>query len=555
MREVNKVFTANADKIIAAAKELNFWQKRLGTVRRETAIAIRDDLGLSIKSAELIAWLDANKPVKKTAAKKSHIQEALEDLEPTFAGSVNGRKFKELPDGTYIITAAQNNTTPHPVFNTLEKLAARYQAKLCVMPIKYTTVLQGRERKNPVYNGDIVPYMLDDIDTWLGGEGSVLMANSAQILPTAKQPINAAERLNMGESMTIVASPRRQLKTLARQKNGAHRWVYTTGVCTMMHYTDSRAGAEAEAEHCLGAVLVEVHDGMINHRRLTADSSGVIIDMGNVFYPDGDITPYTEAFQQRPTLVLGDLHCEKMCLDSWNRAVNQANDIAPRLIVVHDSLDFMSRNHHNREDWTFLYQMQDRAVIDDLTDVIHKLNELAEVAPLFVVESNHDLAIDNWVRDNKFDVRKDPKNARTYHALMLAYIEAMDDNSFGDLAKMDLAFRGLADRLPELSENITFGKIDSQQLEYGYDCGMHGHMGTSGARGSAVSFKKMRIKTVTGHTHSPLEDFNTVVVGVTGSMEMGYNKGGTTWDRANAVIYPNSTHQLLPTYLIGEQQY
>ena len=99
------------------------------------------------------------------------------------------------------------------------------------------------------------------------------------------------------------------------------------------------------------------------------------------------------------------------------------------------------------------------------------------------------------------------------------------------------------------------GKIDEENLCFGYDVGMHGHVGTGGARGSAVSFKKMRIKTVTGHTHSPFEDHNTVVVGVTGSMEMGYNKGGTTWDRANAIVYPNGTHQLIPTYAIGEVQY
>lgn len=551
---MQNVIETNATKILKLATGLNFWGKRLDSVRRECAIAIRDQLSLDIHSDIICTWLDDNKPVKQHA-NKSHTQQANQDIEPTFAGSEVGREFDTLDDGIYIITAGQNNTTPHPVLNTLVSIAKAYDAEFGIMPIKYTTTLQGLERKKPTFHTDVKKHLLEYTDTWLGGEGCVLLANSAQIIPTAKQPINAAERLNTGESITVVASPRRQSKTLPRQKNGAFRWVYTTSICTQMHYTDSRAGAEAEAEHCYGGLLLEVRNGYIKHRRLVADQSGVIIDNGSVFYPNGDIKAYNDVFNQLPTIVLGDLHCEKMCEDSWERAINMCSINNVRQIIVHDALDFMSRNHHNREDWTFLYQMQDRTVIDDLSDVINRLNELAAIAPVYVVESNHDLAIDNWVRDNKFDVRKDPQNARTYHALMLAYIEAMDNNELDNFAKMDLAFRALADKLPELSSNIVFGKIDNEMLAFGYDVGMHGHIGTGGARGSAISFKKMRIKTVTGHTHSPFEDHNTIVVGVTGSMEMGYNKGGTTWDRANALIYPNSTHQLLPVYMIGEDQY
>ncbi|QQO38523.1 putative A1 protein [Vibrio phage VPG01] len=552
---MSKLLVENKAQILKLAKGENFWGKRLDSKRREVAISIRDALKLEgVHSSELVEFLDDNKPVKKVQ-QKSHSQQAQADIEPTFAGSLQGRDYENLDDGIYILTAAQNNTKPHPVLNTLLSMAKEYNAEFGIMPIKYTTTLQGLERKKPSFHSDVKKHLLDNVDTWLGGEGNVLLANSAQILPTAKQPINAAERLNTGESITVVASPRRQTKTLSRQKNGSHRWVYTTSVCTLKHYTDSRAGAEAEAEHCFGGVLIEVKNGMVNHRRLVADENGVIIDNGSVFFPDGSIKAYNDVFDNQPVIVLGDLHCEKMCDDSFDRAIKWAYANNPKMIVVHDALDFMSRNHHNREDWTFLYQMQDRAVIEDLTDVINYLNRLAEVAPVFIVESNHDLALDSWLRDNKFDVRKDPKNARTYHALMLAYIEAMDNGTFGDLAKMDLAFAALADQLPELSSNIEFGKIDEQRLAYGFDVSMHGHVGTGGARGSAVSFKKMRIKTITGHTHSPFEDNNTVVVGVTGSMEMGYNKGGTTWDRANAIVYPNSTCQLIPMYLIGEQQY
>lgn len=550
----------NLDQLIHLAVDLSFYNKRIRQSRLAVADQIISEMGWTqrdIESGELVDLLLASRPTKK-AAEKSSKAKAEQDIVPTFNGLSSKPTFDSLDDGRYIVTAAQNNTTPHATLKTLENIANVLDAELLIMPIKYTTTLQGLERKKPSYHADVKKHLIDEGDVWLGGEGDVLLATTCQILPTAKQPINSAEQANTGESMTVVASPKRQSKTLARQANGAHRWAYTTSVCTNIHYTDSRAGRDAISEHCYGGLFIEVKDGYITHRRLVADESGTIIDNNLVYSPDGQFDTYSNVFpldNERPVIVLGDLHCEKMCDDSFNRAVNFASNRQPKLIVLHDALDFMSRNHHNRDDWTFLYQMQDRQVLDDLRDVINYINKLAAIAPVYIVESNHDLALDRWLRDTRYDVRKDPKNARTFHALCLAYLESLDNGTFEDLAKLDLALLALSDQLPELSPNVEFGQVDKEKFIYGYEFSMHGDKGTGGARGSKNAFKKMRIKSVTGHTHSPLEDCDTVVVGVTGSLYMGYNKGGTSWDRANAIVYPNSTHQLIPMYKIGETQY
>lgn len=547
----------NREQLINLATDLSFYNKRIRQSRLAVADQLVSEMGWTqsdIESSELADWLLANRPIKKAATKSSKAK-AEEDIAPTFNGLTSKPTFDNLDDGRYIVTAAQNNTTPHPSLKTLEAVARDLDAELLIMPIKYTTTLQGLERKKPSYHADVKKHLLDGEDIWLGGEGDVLLATTCQILPTAKQPINSAEQANTGESMTIVASPKRQLKTLARQANGSHRWAYTTSVCTNIHYTDSRAGRDATSEHSYGGLFIEVKDGFITHRRLVSDDSGVIIDNSSVYFPNGDVEAYCDVFNEQPVVVLGDLHCEKMCNDSFSRAIDWTAGVNPRLIVLHDALDFMSRNHHNRDDWTFLYQMQERQVIDDLRDVIDHINEIATIAPVYIVESNHDLALDRWLRDTRYDVRKDPQNAHTFHALCLAYLESLDNGTFEDLAKLDLALLALSDKLPELSPNVEFGQVDKEKFIYGYELSMHGDKGTGGARGSKNALKKMRIKSVTGHTHSPLEDCDTVTVGVTGSLYMGYNKGGTAWDRANAVIYPNSTHQLVPMYLIGETQY
>lgn len=87
------------------------------------------------------------------------------------------------------------------------------------------------------------------------------------------------------------------------------------------------------------------------------------------------------------------------------------------------------------------------------------------------------------------------------------------------------------------------------------ELGQHGHLGTGGARGSLQSFIKYRMPTITGHTHSPERAGQNLVVGVTGSLEMGYNKGGSKWDRANAFVFDNGLTTLEPLYAIGENQY
>lgn len=552
------IIKSNLPAIIKEAVELNFDGKRIRKTRLNCAAEILVNLGLQkeVETGVLVDSLTehfAAEKAKKAAAKKQVKKAEAVEIAPTFNGQMKTRdQLTEVLKGQcFIVTGAQNNTTVHPVLNALKAIAEQHDAEILAMPIKYTTTLEGLERKKPTYAKEVRAMLLDE-NVYLGSFGGVKLAVDAAILPTAKQPINAAERLNNGESITVVASPRNQLKTLARMKNDAHRWAYSTMVCTQMHYTDSRAGAEAEADHHFGGLFIRVNeDGTITHRQLVANEFGDIVDEGYIY--DGAKGEIHHA--EQPCVVLGDLHCEKMCEANWYRTLDWLQGVNPKNIAIHDALDMMSRNHHNREDDQFIYQMGQRAVIDDIADVVKHLNEVAKLASgkVYVVQSNHDLALDSWLASKYYDVKADPINAKTYYALKLAVLDMIDDGD--DLVKLDLAIQVLADKLPELADNIVFGKVDELEQWFGVEVSMHGHLGTSGARGSVNSFKKMGRPTVTGHTHSPFRDGKNVVVGVCGSLEMGYNKGGTMWDRANAIINTNDTVQLVPTYAIGEFQY
>lgn len=552
MKQVKNLAQEMQTSLLALAlHEFNFYGKRTRDTRLATAEKILREVDLisAVECSDLVEWLAENKPAPEPKAMAEKKQVA--PSEPTINGELEHRdNLMEVIDGDcFIISSAQNNTAPHPFLKSLEKLADFLSGRLILMPVKYTTTLESLERKTPHYHKQVKPYLIDD-NAWLGGKGKVRLAVGANILPTAKQPINTAGNLNNGESLTIVASPKKQMKTLPRPKDGAHRWVYTTGSCTQRHYTDTRAGEEGCNSHVFGALVVQIVDGLIYHTEIQADESGAFY-FGMFKF---DVDKVAE-IHQTPALVLGDLHCEKMCISSLSRAMAQIEEYQPQQVILHDTLDFMSRNHHNRGSGRFLYQMGTRAVLDDLNDTVAIINRIASATDsVFIVCSNHDLALDSWLDCPHYKADQDVVNAKMYYFLKHAILEYIDAGT-DDLVMMELALTQLVEQLDApLADNVTFGRLDMSHKIQGFECGSHGHQGNGGARGSQRAFKLYQMPWISGHTHSPARDGDVITVGVTGSLEMGYNKGGTTWDRANALIYPNQTAVLLPTYAIGENQ-
>jgi hypothetical protein len=77
------------------------------------------------------------------------------------------------------------------------------------------------------------------------------------------------------------------------------------------------------------------------------------------------------------------------------------------------------------------------------------------------------------------------------------------------------------------------------------ECGMHGHLGANGARATPTQFARAGAKSNTGHTHSPKILDGAYVAGVSGKLDMGYNKGLSSWAHAHIVTYPNGKRAIL----------
>ncbi|CAL9990437.1 DNA transfer protein [Vibrio phage D260] len=535
-------------RIIALAMDENFYGKRKRLSRLEVCDKVCDELELTqdqLPSAEMCDWLLENKPVKKAAKKASIIPE---ELEPVFEGASCSRDdaLEVLEDGTYIITSVQNNTTPHASFYGLEWLAKRCGAALLAMPIHYVRNLDKKDRKNVKYHADVKQYLLDN-DVFLGSKNGVRLAVNANIVVTAKQPINNAEQLNAGEALTIVASPRSQVRSLQRAKNQSEKYAMTSKCSTLRHYANDRIASESEKDHWFGGIMVCVDNGSLTIKQIESNERGDVMLDGQLFTSKGESLDV-----ELEAIVLGDIHCEKSDPVVWNDTISLMNAYQPDTVVLHDLFDMMSRNHHNRESGKFLYEMGNRTVLEDLQDVAQTLADVSPyVRKVFVVASNHNLALDTWLDDNKYNPSKDPLNAKLYHLLKFALLEMMDNGDESQVLEMAMRELDKQSLLTiEMPDNIVFGDLDELKMLGGHDCGQHGHIGAGGARGSIKTFKRYSVPNVTGHTHSGARDGHALIVGVKGAYDMGYNKGHTRWTRDDAFIYDNGMSYLQPQYAL-----
>jgi hypothetical protein len=534
---MNKKQKAAAQK---AAQDLNFYGKRLRDKRLQCCERMISENPLlnGLDASVLEDWLLDNQPAKPEKAKREKAAGTDKPAAATIAAGVAA--LPQLPalvtSDRVIITAAQNNTAPDPaVWAELQRVAAALDAQIIVCPIWYNknAFSAAAESEKEYFDPAFTPY-LQTADFSLF-DGRAIVHAAAAILATAKQPVTTPARLNAGELVTVAPATKQQMRTLPRSPAMPVKEAWTTGTVTGINYTRSRAGTEAAADHCFGGVLLEMgEDGKLASYNLTY-KAGSIACIG---------------LDQPAVVVLGDLHCERKDPAIWSETLHYLNCSQPSLIVVHDILHFETASHHNRNKGDHLYRMQDRLVLDDLRTVIEDLNTLAEIAPTMIVESNHNSALDNWLHDLSYQPKRDPKQAKLYYLLNYLFTDAVDQGV--ERTALQLAFENLDrfDALPELSDAVTWGRKDVSFMSHGFELSQHGHHGQNGASGSASQFKRWQVPMVTGHTHSPLIDGGRnplFTVGVTASLDQGYNRGGaSTWNQSHAAIYDNGSAQIIP---------
>lgn len=458
----------------------------------------------------------------------------------------------------WIFTCAQNNTKVNSeVWRSLKALSNHYGAQLVVSTFEYdlsshtSSEKPGTKHPNKElwFSPAVVPYVVNERMQVAKG---LEWCGELQILPTAKRPISGFEAYT-GRNSCIIPHPKFALESVASGKYEGTKLIFTTGCVTERNYIQKKAGQLAQFHHGFGGLLVEVaEDGSWYCRQLNATETGVIYDL-DVRVSKGKVSTGNRV----EAIVWGDAHVRRADpvvsnlawgsdYSRWEQE-SMIDTLRPKYQFMHDLVDFRSRNHHEINNGRKRFERFVAGGPED--DVKAELQEAAKALWLrgrdfcqtIVVDSNHDRALLKWL--DTADYRQDPKNALTFLQLQSwVYQETAKGN---EPAVFENAMRsvGAPDKVRFLKQDESF--IICPDANGGIECGMHGDLGVNGGRGSAIGFARMGRKSIVGHGHSTAIVDGVYIVGHSAKVDLGYNKGPSSWSHSHCVVYPNGKRAIV----------
>lgn len=451
----------------------------------------------------------------------------------------------------YVLTSAQNNTHVHEaVWLNVLAMASHYDAELIVGTYSYNKSAYGAKavkRGAKVEHGDEVwydPQLTEHIvDEPVQLAPGLVWCGELNIIPTSMDPLSQLEAYN-GRQSNVVPHAKFAIDCVASLGDEATKFNYTTGTVTQRNYLQKKIGLLSERYHGYGALLVEVlPSGRWYVRQLEAAPDGSIRDL-KLKALDGEVT----SGHPISAIVWGDVHERVMCPMTrklaWGKG-GMLDALRPSLQVLHDLIDFRSRNHHEQKDPLALYNKWKsgaESVSDEVRDTVRFVNDEAvrDWCETVVAPSNHHEAFTRWLKEA--DWQRDPVNARLYHEAWLALLDGEEDIFAWACrqAGVDASVRFL-----ETDESL----VVAEDAEHGgTEVGMHGHLGPDGARGNAKSFSKLGRRSMIGHMHKAGLRLFVWVVGTSSRMRIGYNRGPSSWSSTHGILYPEGTGTLVTMY-------
>ncbi len=434
----------------------------------------------------------------------------------------------------YVITSVQNNVPLNRNFvKSLRHYCHHYSADLIVIPMYYK-LYSGVPVWPSELNGHYLSRQLSLNDN-LEVRGDVFIA------ATAKNPLAGLDNISRQKS-AIFGHSQLQMKMIATPKKELPKMLHTTGSLSEKAYSKTRAGIIGDFHHSHSALIVEIDGDTFHVRQLNADDKGCFHDLDLKVTPRG-----IKSGVRVSAVVFGDIHARfldpNVKAATWTNKDSIIKTLNPEHEVLHDVIDFYSRNHHHKGN-TFLNYLKHHKKTDSVAQEIQELGEIhnelwsRKDTRYHYISSNHHDAITRWL--NEADPRQDPENAHFYHSLMAQMLGSTDIVGHAP-DPLQLCLRLL---IKNYKDTHFWGR-DERFILHGIDLTNHGDKGSNGARGSAASFAKAGYKTVTGHTHTPQIEKGAYVVGCSCVLDMEYNTGYSSWLHTHCVIYPNGKRALI----------
>lgn len=450
----------------------------------------------------------------------------------------------------FVVTYGQNDTPVHLGFyNALQKYLSANNAELIVYKGKYrnpTSIIESN-KEDVSWDYRLSPYLLET-ERRLNDKVTIYPAFTS---PTAVRPLSGFDTIT-GNRSGIFPHPKYQMKTVPTPSQSLPKILSTTGAITVSNYSQSKAGTKGDFHHIIGAVVVEIVDDKKFHiRQISADKDGSFFDIAG-----GKIKKYSSegitSKHRLDSLVLGDLHFPFIDKDAFAASVNQVEILKPKNLFLHDVLDCWSVNHHERGNRFLNTAKLNHGVMNIEKEVDGAVNLIAHLAKkvdgsTHIISSNHDDALDRWLHDEKLDNLG--INSAYFHYLSYNKHKSVKPVSTGFSFVDAFQFSAQEKLLNKFGEDVTkkvaFLKRDKSLMINGIEYSYHGDQGASGARGSALGFTKVGVKSVIAHSHSPCVIENVYQVGVIGLIPLGYAKGCSGWLHTNCFTYENGKRTLI----------
>lgn len=451
----------------------------------------------------------------------------------------------------YILTSAQNNTHLHEcLWNNLLALQEHYDAELLVGTYSYNlnaygplSVKRGTSKKGDRelwFDERCQPFISD---SHLEIAKGLVWCGEMNVTPTATDPLSGLETYS-GRKSGIFPHAKHAMRSIATMSGEGVKINYTTGTITQRNYIQKKAGLVASHHHTYGAIIVEVDcEGHWWVRQLQADKNGDIYDL-SILVSGGVV----HQKQRVEAITWGDLHATILDGSVGVLALGKGGMLEvlrPKYQFIHDLMEGASVNHHAAKDphekfKTFLRGFDFvEAELSSTAQLLRSYNR--KNTQTVVVDSNHDHWFFKWLKEH--DYRSDPRNALLFLEAQTNVYKSMLLNEKFNLTEWLMRRHNCPDETKFLVTDESF-KICNGRIE----AGMHGHLGPNGARGSASNLRKVGRRANIGHIHSAGIYDGLFVAGTSTCLNMGYNRGPSSWTHSHIVTYPNGKRCIVTMY-------
>lgn len=363
---------------------------------------------------------------------------------------------------------------------------------------------------------------------------------------SAKQllPLTGSTRLGQKLGSMVMASPKQFLQYVPNSNDNTEipRAIMTTGAITKSDYhtemyMSERLACYADADHTLGAVIVEIKNNKtFFFRHVQFDKkTGSFCDLDKKYNASGKIEKVSAALVQ-----LADYHV----LSTDPLAKKMAKDIVdlvkPDILTLEDFLDGITINPHERKNVVALSKKSKLNLLDldhELAANKKEIDDLCKwpVKQLVFKYGNHEDFLKRWLCDGAF--MNEPQNKILGMKLTIA-LEELEVMPF-EYAMREMYELADPDKVKFLGINDSF-KVN------GIENGAHGHLGKGGRRNPGMQeLEECYGACNVGHNHSAAIFRSVYRVGTSTHLQLSYNDGPSAWTQTHLIQHRDGSRQLI----------